>query len=183
MALDLEPDHRTANCALGGALVMQGRFEEAIGCLERQLALIPNFANAHNWKGIAHTLMGDGHLAVGCHEAAIELSPRDPRLSTWIRSAALAWLHQGEDVRGLLEAERSVALPKPWPRSYETLAMAYGTNRLEDDAKAAVGVLLRNWPDYSIRQHRAEMISDRPAFLAQRERLLEGLVRAGLPER
>lgn len=180
-ALELDPQQRTAHCALGGALVMRGRFEEALGSLERQVALVPNFANAHNWMGIAHTMMGNAHLAVRAHEAAVELSPRDPRLSTWIRSIALAWLHQREDGRGLAEAERSVAVPSPWPRSYETLAMAYGVGGLKEEARAAVDVLLRHWPRYSIAQHRAEMISSRPAFVSQRERLLDALREAGLP--
>lgn len=180
-ALELDPGERTANAALGGALFFQGRFEEALACFERQVALIPNFANAHNWIGLVHTLMGNGHLAVPAHEAAIELSPRDHRLSTWIRALALAWLHQSEDARGLVEAERSVHVAKPWPRSYETLAMACAVNGLMEEARAAVKVLLGHWPRYSIVQHRAEMISSRPAFLAQRERLLEALRESGLP--
>jgi hypothetical protein len=41
--------------------------------------------------------------------------------------------------------------------------------------------LLEHWPGYSIARHRAEMMSRRPEFLAQRERLLDGLREAGLP--
>jgi TolB-like protein/Flp pilus assembly protein TadD len=182
-ALAISPEHRTANTSLGAALAFQGRFEEALGYLDRQMALNPNHATAHNWTGIVHTLMGNSQLAVAPHQAAIELSPRDPRLSTWIRGVALAWLHQGEDARGLVEAERAVNVPKPWPRSYETLAMAYAVNRLREEARAAARVVMRHWPGYSIEQHRAEMISSRPEFLLQRDRLLEALCEAGVPER
>jgi TolB-like protein len=182
-ALALDPDDRSANWSLGAALAYQGRFEEALGALERQMALNPNLALAHQWVGIVHILMGNSHLAVRPMETAIELSPRDPRLSTFIRNLALAYLHMEQDPQGLILAERSVHVPRPWPRSYETLAMAYAVSGLHEDSRAAVKVLLGRWPGYSVAQHRAEMMSDRPAFLAQRERLLAGLRKAGLPER
>lgn len=181
-ALALDPDDRTANWSLGAALGYQARFEEALGSFERQMALNPNLALAHQWTGIVHLLMGDPQLAVRPLETAIELSPRDPRMSTFIRNVALAHLHMGQDSQGLVLAERSVHVPRPWPRSYETLAMAYAVSGLLGDARAAVKVLLGRWPGYTIAQHRAEMISDRPGFLAQRERLLAGLREAGLPE-
>jgi adenylate cyclase len=147
------------------------------------LSLNPNVALTHNWIGIAHMLMGNARLAIRPMETSIELSPRDPRLSTFIRNLALAHLHLDQDPEGLILAERSVHVPRPWARSYETLAMAYAVNGLMEEARAAVEVLLRHWPGYSIAAHRAEMMSNRPAFLAQRERLLEALRRAGLPDR
>ena len=181
-ALALDPSDRSANWSLGAALAYQGRFEEALGSFERQMALNPNLALAHQWVGIVHILMGNPQFAVRPLETAIELSPRDPRMSTFIRNLALAYLHMEQDPQGLILAERSIHVPRPWPRSYETLAMAYAVSGLPEDARAAVKVLLGRWPGYSISQHRAEMMSDRPAFLAQRERLLAGLRAAGLPD-
>lgn len=52
-----------------------------------------------------------------------------------------------------------------------------------EDARSAVGVLLQRWPGYSLAQHRVEMVSDRPRFLAQHERYIDGLRVGGLPER
>jgi len=181
-ALELEPENRTANHALGSALVFQGRLEEALAAFARQIEMVPNFANAHNWTGLTHTLMGNPHLAVPAHELAIQLSPRDPRLSTWISGLARALLHQGDDAHGLREAERSVNLPKPWPRSYETLVMAYAVNGLLEEARAAAKLLRDRWPGYSIAQHRAELRSDRPPFVERHARLIEGLRVAGIPE-
>jgi TolB-like protein len=181
-ALELDPDHPTANTSFAAVMSNRGRFEEALEALERQMALNPNFAVAHQWTGMTHILMGNPQLAIGPLETAIALSPRDPRLSAFIRNVALAHLHLGNDARALILAERSVHVPRPWPRSYETLAAAYAVSDLMDDARAVVAVLLQQWPGYTIAVHRAEMMSDRPAFLAQRERLLDGLRSAGLPE-
>jgi TolB-like protein len=180
-ALALEPDHGSAHTALAALLTFQGRLEEAFGHFERQMSLNPNLALTHHWLGIAHVLMGNARLAIRPMETSIELSPRDPRLSTYIRNLALAHLHLERDAEALILAERSVRVPRPWPRSYETLAMAYAANGLLEEARAAVEVLLRHWPGYTIAAHRAEMMSNRPAFLAQRERLLEALKAAGLP--
>jgi TolB-like protein/tetratricopeptide (TPR) repeat protein len=182
-ALSIEPDHGTAHTALAALLTFQGKLEEAFGHFERQMSLNPNLALTHHWLGIAHLLMGNAKLAVRPMETSVELSPRDPRLSTFIRNLALAHLHLERDAEGLILAERSVHVPRPWPRSYETLAMAYGVNGLLEEARAAVAVLLKHWPGYSIATHRTEMMSRRPAFLGQRERLLDALRRAGLPER
>jgi len=182
-AVELDPHMTRALLSLGQVRSYEGRFEESLDILDRAMVLNPNQPHVYQWQGIAHMLMGNARLAIRPLETCIELSPRDRRLSTLTRNLALAHLHLGEDEKALHLSERSIHQHPVWPRSYETLAAAYAVNGLMDDALAAVEVLLRHWPDYSIGQHRAEMMSNRPAFLAQRERLLEGLRAAGLPER
>jgi adenylate cyclase len=181
-AANLEPQNSMAYSPLGSAVTYQGRFEEALGIFDMQLAINANFPFTHIWIGITNLFMGRPTAAIPCFQRAIELNPRAPALSTLYRNIAVAHVHAGNDSDALAFAERSVRLPNPWARSYETLAAVYGIHGLLDDARAAVSVLLQRWPGYSIAQHRAEMVSRRPAFLAQRERYLEGLRRAGLPE-
>jgi TolB-like protein/tetratricopeptide (TPR) repeat protein len=182
-AVELDPHMTRALLSLGQVRSYQGRFEESLDVLDRTMALNANMPHVYQWQGIDHMLMGNAHLAIRPLEMCIELSPRDRRLSTLTRNLALAYLHLGEDEKALHLGERSIHQHPVWPRSYETLAAAYAVSKLLDDARAAVEVLLRHWPGYSIAQHRAEMMSNRPGFLAQRERLLDGLGSAGLPER
>ena len=179
-AATLDPRHPVACAALGTTITYQGRFEEALGVFDAQLALNANFPFTHIWIGITNLFMGRPALAIPSFERAILLNPRAPALSTLYRNIAVAYLHAGDDEQALAYAERSVRLPNPWARSYETLAAVYGNAGLIDDGRAAVKVLLQRWPGYSIARHRAEMVSDRPQFLEQRERYLEGLRRAGL---
>ena len=181
-ATAIDPQHSMAYAPLGTALTYQGRFEEALGIYEAQLERNANFPFTHVWMGITNLFMARPGIAIPHFERGIQLNPRAPALSTHYRNIAVAHVHQGNDAEALAFAERSVRLPNPWARSYETLAAVYGLAGLEDDARAAVEVLLKRWPGYSIAQHRAEMVSRRPAFLEQRERYLEGLRRAGLPE-
>lgn len=182
-AVDLDPQMTRGLLALAQTRAYQGRLEESLELLDRLMALNPNISQAYQWQGIAHMLMGDAKSAIRAHETCIELSPRDRRLSTLTRNLGLSCMHLGDDERALHLGERSIHQHPVWPRSYETLAMAYAVNDLMDDARATVRLLLDKWPGYSIAQHRIEMMSTRPAFLAQRERLLDGLRAAGLPER
>jgi adenylate cyclase len=174
--------HPTVYGALGAAITYQGRFEEGLGVLEAQAAMNPNFPFTHIWMGITNLFLGRPTAAIPHFERSIQLNPHAPALSTLYRNISVAHFHAGNDGEALAFAERSVRLPTPWARSYETLAAVYGGAGLLDDARAAVEVLLQRWPGYSIARHRAEMVSRRPDFLAQRERYLEGLRRAGLPE-
>ena len=182
-ALALEPLHPTANTTLGTVRIYRKQFEAALGAYETQMSLNPNYSLAHHWKGLAHTFVGDPLSAIPSFEMAARLGPRDTRMSTYLSAQSVAHLHAGDDRNALLFAERSVHLPNPWPRSYERLAAAYGAAGMVEDARAAVRALLERWPAYSIAQHRAEMVSDRPRFLAQHERYIEGLRAGGLPER
>ena len=182
-AVALDPQMTRGLLALAQTRSYQGRFEESLELLDRLTLLNPNIAAAYQWQGLGHLLMGHAERAIRPFETCIELSPRDRRLSTLTRNLALGHLHLGEDERAIHLAERSIHQPPVWPRCYETLAAAYAAFGLMDDARAAVVVLLQQWPGYSVAQHRVEMMSTRPAFLVQRERLLEGLIRAGLPER
>jgi len=181
-AAALDPHNNMVYAPLGTAVTYQGRFEEALGIFDMQLSVNANFPFTHIWIGITNLFMGRPTAAIPCFQRAIELNPRAPALSTLYRNIAVAHVHAGNDSDALAFAERSVRLPNPWARSYETLAAVYGIHGLLDDGRAAVNVLLQRWPGYSIAQHRAEMVSRRPAFLAQRERYLDGLRRAGLPE-
>jgi tetratricopeptide (TPR) repeat protein len=181
-AAELEPNHPIVNAPLGSLLSWRGRFEEALGVLEAQTAITPSFPFGHVWTGITNILMGRPAMAIPPLQRAIALSPRANALSTIYRNVAVAYLHDGNDEEAIAYAERSLRLPNPWARSYETAGAVYGAVGLIDDGRAAVKVLLERWPDYSIAQHKKEMMSNRPVFLEQRERYLEGLRRCGLPE-
>ncbi len=181
-AMRIEPHHATANTTLGIVRIYRGQFEAALGAFDTQLSLNPNFSLCHHWRGLAYTFIGEPRQAIPCFEAAMRLSPRDGRMSTYLSAMSVACLHAGDDANALLNGERSIHLPNPWPRSYERLAAAYGAAGLVEDARAAIRVLLEHWPGYSIAQHKREMVSDRPRFLAQHERYIDGVRAGGLPE-
>lgn len=62
-------------CALGNAMVAQGRIQEAVACYERALVLRPDFAEACNGLGNVLWAQGRRDEAVACYERAITLRP------------------------------------------------------------------------------------------------------------
>jgi tetratricopeptide (TPR) repeat protein len=75
----------------GCALDTLGRREEAIGCLDRALAIDPRDARAWNNKGVALYRLGRHEEAINCYEQALAIDPRD----------APAWFNKGDVLRAL----------------------------------------------------------------------------------
>ena len=83
----------------GCALDTLGRREEAIGCLDRALAIDPRDARAWNNKGVALYGLGRHEEAINCYEQALEIDPRD----------APAWFNKGDVLRALGRREEAIA--------------------------------------------------------------------------
>jgi tetratricopeptide (TPR) repeat protein/tRNA A-37 threonylcarbamoyl transferase component Bud32 len=83
----------------GCALDTLGRREEAIGCLDRALAIDPRDARAWNNKGVALYGLGRHEEAINCYEQALAIDPRD----------APAWFNKGDVLRALGRREEAIA--------------------------------------------------------------------------
>jgi len=81
----------------------------------------------------------------------------------------------------------------PWGRKASETNRGYPMARLHyaaalalcgrfEEARAEAEAGLRLAPNFTIRRYRDDKMSDNPAYLAQRERILEGLRLAGAPE-
>jgi hypothetical protein len=69
-----------------------------------------------------------------------------------------------------------------FPRAYFWLAAALEQLNWLDEAKSTVQAGLALVPTYTVRWFRDHASNDHPTFLAQRERIVEGMRKAGLPE-
>ena len=83
---------------------------------------------------------------------------------------AAAWLLRS------IEANRNLA------SSHFFLAATRAHLGRMSEARAEVQAGLALDPTFTIRRYRAGAMSDNPTYLAQRERIYEGLRKAGLPE-
>ena len=63
------------------------------------------------------------------------------------------------------------------------LAAAYGWLGRSADAANAVAALLKRKPDATVQTYRMLQGFPNPNFLSERDRIMEGLRKAGLPER
>src|SRR5262249_43415537 len=119
----------------------------------------------------------EGHVA-----QAIRLSPRDPFLSHWHFVAGLADLYLGRNVRAVSGLRKSVQLNPNWHLSNFALAGALALAGLLAEAAAACASARRLDPIFTVGKFRAEAVGDNPVYLAQRERLCDGMLVAGVPE-
>jgi tetratricopeptide (TPR) repeat protein len=113
---------------------------------------------------------------------ALRLSPRDAWVFLWLAFAGTAEFSLGRDeeavawLRDSLEANRNFRLT----HFYLAAALAH-LGRLEE-ARAAVSAGLAIGPGFTVSRVRASSVSDNPTYLARRERFIDGVRKAGLPE-
>jgi tetratricopeptide (TPR) repeat protein len=180
--LSRSPNNAQARYCLGRALVQNKRGVEGVAESERALALNPNLASAHALIGLAKLI--DGHPEeTESHELeALRVSPHDTEAGVWVAYIALANLYLGAYKEAL-----------DWYRRAKDLDPNYATERFNmatvlvelgrlDEARAEVQAGLALNPGFTIRRYRAGAQSDNPAFLKGRERIIEDMRKAGVPE-
>ena len=180
-ALTSAPNHAFAHASMGYVLSWTNRAQRGIEEFERALALDPNLARARAGIGFAHMVIGRAAETEAHVLEALRLSPRDALASRWFihaggakallgdYEAALPWFRKSVD------ANRNNPLP-----SFYLAACLVHLGRL-DEARKEVKSGFAIDPKFTLRRFRA-ILSDNTVFLAQRERLAEGMRMAGVPE-
>jgi adenylate cyclase len=180
--LSRSPNNAQARYCLGRALVQNKRGVEGVAECERALALNPNLASAHALIGIAKLFDGHPEETESHEREALRVSPHDSEAGVWVAYIALAKLNLG-DYEGALSLYRQAKELNP---NYATgrfimAAVLVELGRL-DEARAEVQAGLALNPGFNIRRFRAGVQSDNPAYLKRRERIIEDMRKAGVPE-
>jgi Flp pilus assembly protein TadD len=113
---------------------------------------------------------------------ALRLSPRDPFVAAWLSIVGDAKLFLGHDEEAVAHLRGALALNRNNPYTYFLLAAALAHLGRDDEASEAVKAGLALNPEFSMRRYRAGAASDNPTFRAQRERVVDGMRKAGVPE-
>jgi TolB-like protein/Flp pilus assembly protein TadD len=183
-ALALDPSDAYCHHVVGVVLSRQGRFGEAINEFEAAIRLNPNLHFAHSGLGSAKTLSGLGEEALVHFTDFIRLSPRDPFLFRGYYGIGLVQFLLGDDVRAIEMLRKAIGLSPNYSLAHLCLAAAHGVQGRVDEASAALANYLRTGPSArTISELQLLSPSKDPSYLAQRERLYEGLRKAGMPER
>ena len=181
-ALALAPNHALAHRGLGMVFGRTKRVPRAIEEFERALAIDPNLARARASLGISLAFAGRAEETEAHVLEALRLSPRDPTSYVWFLhiggakaylaeyEAAAAWLRKS------IDANRNNAVP------FFYLAACLAHLRRLDEARAEAKAGLAIDPKFTVARFRASIQSVDALFLAQRERLIEGMQIAGVPE-
>ena len=180
--LSLAPEHPVAHNLLGAVQIQTNRAALGIAHCERALALDRNLAFAHASIGLAKFYLGRAEEAESHVNEAFRLSPRDTFAHTWMYIAGLAKLLIGAYDDGVARYRRSIEMNRNYPLAHFQLAAALAHLGRLEEARSAVQAGLALDPTFTIRRFRAAAPSDNPTFLAQRERIYEGMHKAGVPE-
>ena len=168
---------------LGFIQIQTNRASRAIGELEQALGLNRNLGAAHAWIGQAKITMGRAEEAEDHVNEAFRLSPDDAVGFMWTHIRGLAKLHLGADEEAAALFRRSVDASRNYPLNHFYMAAALAHLGRLDEARAEVKAGLALAPKYSIARFQSMAESDNPTYLKQRERILEGLRKAGVPEK
>ena len=180
--LSLAPEHAMAHQVLGLILISTNRAAQGIAECERALALDRNLAPAHGAIGLAKYSMGLAE-ETECHvQEALRLSPCDTSAYRWMMYAGFAKLLLGADEEAVARLRRSFETNRNFPLAHFYLAVALAHLGRLDEARSALQAGLALDPTFTISRFRARASSDNPTYLTQRERIRDGMRKAGLPE-
>lgn len=181
-ALAIDPQNQDAMVALAGALMFNGRIEEAMAVTHQHLSMNPNDARANRDLAAQYYFAGRWEDSLQQVDIAIRLNPLDRlNLSLCQTMAATALL----SLRRYDEAINRARLILDGPRAggHGIIASAEAWRGNLDAARAQVAVIMERAPELSIEGLRGQRGSKEPAYLAGMDHFFEGLRRAGVPER
>jgi hypothetical protein len=115
----------------------------------------------------------------GLLNVRIGISPRDTSAHTWMGIAGVTKIvlcRDEEAVAWAIETNRNYPMAHLW------LAAALAHLGRLSEMSEAVKTGLALHPSFTIARHRANAWGDNQTYIAQRERLFEGMRKAGVPE-
>ena len=176
-ALALNPDEPYAVTMKAAALSFEGRFDEAVKTAERAAAISPN--DAFCWIILGQILINaERHAeAERAVRTAMRLNPLYP--VNYLAVLGDALLHQGRNAAALNVFAELVRRNPNFISAHLHLAGLYGEAGEAEQAREEVGEVLRINPAYRLSHaSRFYLSSD----MRRKERFLDALRRAGLPE-
>jgi TolB-like protein/class 3 adenylate cyclase/cytochrome c-type biogenesis protein CcmH/NrfG len=181
-ALSQAPNNALAHLYMCSIQDRTNRAAQAITECERAVTLDRNLAFAYAEVGVVKIVLGRAEEAEAHVKDALRLSPRDTNAFNWMVIAATAKLHLGADEEAIAWLRQSSEANRNHPTAHFYLAAALAQLGRLGEAQTAAQAGLALHPSFTIARHRAGASSDNPIYLAQRERISEGMRKAGVPE-
>jgi TolB-like protein len=183
-ALALDPDSYHARHARARVLIAQKRAEEALIEAEHSLRLNPSFIPTYLDLCQVNLMLGLGEKTIEHAAMAMRLSPPDPYLYVFYAQEGLGHIMLEHDTPAVACLRRAVANNPYFPSPFAYLTAALALSGQDGEART----ILRQYLSLSatktrtIADWKAMSYSDHPAYLAFRERIHDGLRKAGMPE-
>ena len=181
-SLSLAPDHALAHEGIGRVQIYTNRAAQGIAECERALLLDRNVATAHATIGLGKLMAGRPEETEAHVSEALRLSPRDNPAFAWMQFVGAAKLHLGKDAEAIGWLGRSIEANRNHALSQFYLGAVLALLGRTPEARPAVEAGLAMNPTFTISRFRAGVGSDNATYLAQRQRVYDGMRKAGVPE-
>jgi TolB-like protein/class 3 adenylate cyclase len=183
-ALSLVPDHARGHMMLGFVYIFSKRGAQGIAECEHALALDQNLAAAHSAIGLGRIFIGRAEETEAHIGEALRFSPRDTLAYIWMTFVGIAKLYLGSCEQAVAWFRRAIEVNRNYPLAYFHLAAALAQLGRLDETHSVVTTGLMLNPAFTLSRARANWtaMSDDPTYLAQIERVLESMRKAGVPE-
>jgi TolB-like protein/class 3 adenylate cyclase/tetratricopeptide (TPR) repeat protein len=189
-ALALDPNSVRAHLVNAVILREKWSFPEAIAEAEHALYLDPAVVEAYSVIGVSNTNLGEFEKGLEYADKAIRLSPHDPALYLWYADKALALFGLKQYDSAIEFARRAIAINPQKQQPHRLLISALGWTGQEAEAHQAIQRYLALFPEAptTIAALSAAVRKEAPAdadprYLELGSRVIEGLSKAGLPEK
>ena len=179
--LAIQPRNYWAHLWLGYVQILTNRGSRGVGELERALTLNRNLGAAHAWIGLAKITLGRAEETEAHVAEAFRISPSDGAAFLWTHIEGLAKLYLGKDEEAVELFRRSVDASRNYPLNHFYNAAALAHLGRQDEAEAEVKAGLAMASGFTLTRFRGGAESDNAVYLAQRERVTEGMRKAGVP--
>ena len=183
-ALSSVPDHPGAHMYLGLVQIVTKRAAQGVAECEHALALDRNLVEAHSYIGFGKIYVGHAEETEAHIVEALRLSPHDTMAYNWMSYAGIAKNYLGLYEQAIPWFRRAIEANRNFPHPHFVLGVALALLGRLDEARSSVKAGLALNPTFTIARARAawSAMSDDPTHLAQLQRLLDGMRKAGVPE-
>jgi len=165
---------------LGWVYVLRERkYDQAIAECERALSLAPNAATSHFWMGNILNFSGKHEEAIRYFQTALRLDPIPP--NHYFSALGRAYLNLGRYEEAITFMKRTLERAPDHILAHQYLAATYSWAGRPEDARRHAAELLRINPNWVIPKAGSYALPYKNE--ADREKLLEGYRKAGLPDK
>jgi tetratricopeptide (TPR) repeat protein len=182
-ALAADPSDPAAHCVQASVLEGRHQVPAAVQAAERCLALNPSDAEAYRLLSIEHFFLAEPDKTLEYAERGMLLSPRDPRMATFLLFKGWAWLQKGNPDEALVWLRKARAAQPTSPNILLALTVALSAAGHDEQATQAMHTYL-TLPRTQARtvaqfDHRPD---DNPRFARFAELTKQALLKSGMPK-
>ena len=181
-ALLLAPDHANAHVIFGFVMGVTNRAKRAMAKSKHALELDPNLAIAHGMMGLHALHLGQGEETEGHIREALRLSPFDVSAFRWFAIVGFAKNSLNRYDEAVAWLGQSVGRNSKFAMAHFHLGSALAHLGRMEEARVAAAAGLSIDPKFNLASFRAAQLTDDPYYLAWRERVIDGMRMAGVPE-